>query len=71
MDAPEPAMHLDVGTKPLVIPIVRPFGQEVQVEVGEQWAEEIRIDKIPGMSLVVLHLEPVSKGLIAIGKDAR
>ena len=71
MNAAEPAMHLDVGTEPLVVAIMRSLRQEVQVEVGEERAEAIGIDKIPRMPLVVLDLDPVRECLAPVRQRPR
>ena len=65
IDAVEALMGPDMGAKPLVISVVCSFAQEVKVKVGEDGAEQVGIDKIPGVPLVVLDLEPVGKRLAA------
>ena len=54
-------MRPEVGTEPLVIAVVRPFAEQVEVEVGQDRPEAIGVDEIPRMPLVVLHPEPIGE----------
>ncbi len=42
-----------MGTEPLVIAVMRPFAEQVQVKIGEDRPEQIRVNEVPGMSLAV------------------
>ena len=68
MNAAKALMGPDVGTEPLVIAVVRPFAQQVQVKIGEDRPEEIGIDEIPRMPLVVFHREPIGKSAVPAGE---
>ena len=47
VDAAEALVRPDVGAQPLVIAVVRPFAEQVQVEVGQDRAELVGIDELP------------------------
>ena len=51
MDAAKALVRPDVGPEPLVIAVVRPFAQQVQVEIGEDRAELIGVDELPRVPL--------------------
>ena len=71
VDAAKPSMRPDVGTQPLVIAIVRPFAQQVQVEIGQHRPERVGIDKLPRMPLVVLDPQPIRERAWPAGEDGR
>ena len=71
MDAPEAGMGPQVGTEPLVIPIMRPFAEQVQIEVSQDRPECVGIDELPRIPFMILHAQPVGERFGAIGEDGR
>ena len=61
-------MGSDVGTEPLVIAIVRPFAEQVQVKIGEDRPKRIRIDEFPRVSLAVFHAETIRESALPAGE---
>ena len=68
VDSAKPLMRSEVGTEPLVIAIVRPFAEQVQVEIGEHRPKRVRIDELPRMPLVVLDPEPIGEAALPAGE---
>ena len=63
-------MGSEMGTEPLVIAVVRPFAEQVQVKIGEDRPKEIGIDELPGMSLVVFDPQTIGESALPAGEPA-
>ena len=63
-------MGSEMGTEPLVIAVVRPFAEQVQVKIGEDRPEEIGIDEFPGVSLGVFDPETIRESAFPAGEPA-
>ena len=71
MDAAEALVHPEVSAEPLVVPIVGSLAEQVQIEVGQDRPQGIRVDELPRMPFMILHSQPVGETLGAIGEDRR
>jgi hypothetical protein len=58
-----------VGAQLLIGPVVLPFSQEVEVEVGERGREAVGVIDLQDLALAVDDLQPVRKNFAAVGED--
>ena len=65
-----PSCVAEVGAEPLEVAVVRPLAEQVEVEVGQDRAEPVGVDELPGVPLVVLDGQAVGERLGRPGKTA-
>ena len=68
VDSAKPSMGSDMGTEPLVIAVVRPFAEQVQVKIGEDRPKEIGIDEFPRVSLAVFDPQTIGESALPAGE---
>src|SRR5262249_50598667 len=59
----------EVRPEPLEVAVMGPLAEEVEVEVGQDRPELVRVDKLPAVPLLVLDGEAVREGGRTLGED--
>src|SRR5580692_3474084 len=49
---------------------MRPFAEQVQIKIGEDWPEGIGIDEVPGVSLAVFDPKTIGESALPARKTA-
>ncbi len=62
-------MRPDVGAELLIALVVRPFAEQVEVEIGQDRAEAVGIFEVPGVAVVPFDLQAIGEGLEVVGQD--
>ena len=69
VDAAEALVVAEVGPQAFEVAVVRPFAQQVKVEVGQDRSELVGVDELPAMPLVVLDRQAIREALRRLEED--